>query len=62
MCEKHYSILFYDIFLSYNAKYTLVVKIKGTTCFDVLFFVHNSSINERKNLKFIENIYYAMIN
>ena len=42
--------------------YTGQKTIKGSTCFIAFFFVHNSSINEHKNMKLRENACYERIN
>ena len=61
--EFYFNFLFYIYFCSVcHAGNTLMSKIKVTTCFIVFIFVHNSSINEHKNMKLRENICYEMIN
>ena len=52
----------YNIYSDQESSSTLVFKIKGQPVLLFPSFVHNHSINERKNMKLREDICYEMIN
>ena len=56
--ETHNKSIHTEIIL----KYTALQKLRYNLIYCFLFFVHTSLINEVKNMKLSEHIFYEMIN